>query len=255
MRASEGGAQTTDVCKSTTQSVVQHPEGLVEGVVQGSLDEAASATRVRAWRTAWPRFSNFFASNVLSIDSLAAPPVPSAAPDAFAEAGRVSQQSAGGQLQAEAALVRAAAADVISYSAAISACEKGAQPEQALQLLPGMQQQSVEPDVISYSSAISACEKAAQPEQTLQLLREMQRQSVGPNVISYNAAISCCAKGARPEQALQLLREMQRQSVETDVISYSSAISACETGAQPEQALELLRVLPQQPSGESAVIR
>ena len=135
MRASEGGAQTTDVCKSTTQSVVQHPEGLVEGVVQGSLDEAASATRVRAWRTAWPRFSNFFASNVLSIDSLAAPPVPSAAPDAFAEAGRVSQQSAGGQLQAEAALVRAAAADVISYSAAISACVKGAQPEQALQLL------------------------------------------------------------------------------------------------------------------------
>ena len=75
---------------------------------------------------------------MLSIDSLAAPPVPSAAPDAFAEAGRVSQQSAGGQLQAEAALVRAAAADVISYSAAISACDKGAQPEQALQLLRGM---------------------------------------------------------------------------------------------------------------------
>ena len=37
-----------------------------------------------------------------------------------------------------------------------------------------MLQQSVEPDVISYNAAVSACEKSVQPEQALELLREMQ---------------------------------------------------------------------------------
>ena len=48
-----------------------------------------------------------------------------------------------------------------------------------------MQRQSVEPNDIRYSSAISTWEKGAQPEQALELLREMQRQSVEPIVISY----------------------------------------------------------------------
>ncbi len=47
-----------------------------------------------------------------------------------------------------------------------------------------MQRPSVEPKVISFSAAISACEKGARPEQALGLLREMQRQGVEPNVIS-----------------------------------------------------------------------
>ena len=87
-----------------------------------------------------------------------------------------------------------------------------------------MRRQSVEPNVISYGVAISACEKGAQPEQGLELLREMQRQSVEPDVISYNAAMSACEKGARPEQALELRRERQRQSVEPGVISYNPAL-------------------------------
>jgi len=48
---------------------------------------------------------------------------------------------------------------VSSYSSAISACEKGQQWEQALNLLPEMRRSWLEPNVISYSSAISACEK------------------------------------------------------------------------------------------------
>ncbi len=62
-----------------------------------------------------------------------------------------------------------------------------------------MQRQSVEPDVISYNAAISACEKGAHSEQALQLRREMLRESVEPDVISYSSAIGACAKGAQPE--------------------------------------------------------
>ncbi len=74
----------------------------------------------------------------------------------------------------------------------------------------------------SYNAAISACEKEVQPEQALEVLREMQRQSVEPEVISYDAAMCACEKGARPE-----LRGMQLQGVEPDVISCNAAISAC----------------------------
>ncbi len=70
-----------------------------------------------------------------------------------------------------------------------------------------------------YSSVISACAKGAQLEQALQLQREMPRPSVEPKVIRFSAAVSACEKGARPEQAPELLREMQRQRVEPDVIS------------------------------------
>ena len=49
--------------------------------------------------------------------------------------------------------------DVISFSAAISACEKGGQWERALSLLEDIKSRGVEPDVISFSAAISACEQ------------------------------------------------------------------------------------------------
>ena len=50
-------------------------------------------------------------------------------------------------------------ADTITYSAAISACEKGGQWQRALQLLEDMQAKGIPADTITYSAAISACEK------------------------------------------------------------------------------------------------
>ena len=51
------------------------------------------------------------------------------------------------------------------------------------------------PNAISYSAAISACEKGQQWQRALELLEEMKAAGVAPNVISYNAAISACEKG------------------------------------------------------------
>merc|ERR1739841_325877 len=84
--------------------------------------------------------------------------------------------------------------DVISYSAAISACEKGGQWQVALGLLATMQEAALVPNVISYSAAISACEKCGQWQEALGLLATMQEADLVPNVISYNAAISACEK-------------------------------------------------------------
>ena len=52
--------------------------------------------------------------------------------------------------------------DVITYSAAISACEKGIQLEKALEFMEDMTMKGIDPDVITYYAAISACEKTEQ---------------------------------------------------------------------------------------------
>ena len=49
--------------------------------------------------------------------------------------------------------------DVVSYSAGISACEKGKHWQGALRLLQEMLQRSLTPDVVSHNAAISACDK------------------------------------------------------------------------------------------------
>ena len=73
-----------------------------------------------------------------------------------------------------------------------------------LELLAEMQRQALEAIVITYSVIISACDKGQQPERALDLLAE---SGIHPNVITYSATISACAKGQQPEHALELLAE------------------------------------------------
>ena len=51
-------------------------------------------------------------------------------------------------------------------------------------LLEVMQRRSQEPDMITYSAAISACEKGKQPDKALELLEDMQWEGFEPNVIN-----------------------------------------------------------------------
>ena len=86
---------------------------------------------------------------------------------------------------------------------------------------------------ITYSAAISACEKGQKPQQALHLLQEMQLRGLLPNVITYNAAVSACEKGHKPQQALHLLQEMLLRGLLPSVFTYNAAISACEWYQQP----------------------
>ena len=170
--------------------------------------------------------------------------------------------------------------NVISYNAAISACEKGKQRQQALGLLALMQQTAFLPDVISYKcrgqcllkglamaggpgslgcdaadccsaqchflqGAISVCEKGQQWQQALGLLAGMQ-QTVGlPNVRSVAAIISACEKGQQWLLALGLFAVMQQTAFLPDVISYNASISFCWNGQHWQQALDFLAVMQQ----------
>ena len=58
-----------------------------------------------------------------------------------------------------------------------------------------MLQEIVVPDEIVYNAIISVCEKGKQPERALELLKTMKQQGVEPNLITYNTLISACEKG------------------------------------------------------------
>eukprot|EP00747_Dinoflagellata_sp_TGD_P122231 gnl/TRDRNA2_/TRDRNA2_173576_c1_seq18.p2 gnl/TRDRNA2_/TRDRNA2_173576_c1~~gnl/TRDRNA2_/TRDRNA2_173576_c1_seq18.p2 ORF type:complete len:121 (-),score=35.12 gnl/TRDRNA2_/TRDRNA2_173576_c1_seq18:568-930(-) len=100
--------------------------------------------------------------------------------------------------------------NVVTYSAAISACEKGQQPEKALELLHQMQERKLVPDVVAYSAAISSCERGTKPEKALELVREMQHRQLVPEVITYSAAIGACQEW---RHALDLMTEMKQQAL------------------------------------------
>ena len=68
-----------------------------------------------------------------------------------------------------------------------------------------MRPQDLAPNVITYSAAISACEKGQQPRSAMNLLTAMQPQDLAPNVITYSALISACTKGGQWEHAPELL--------------------------------------------------
>ena len=77
--------------------------------------------------------------------------------------------------------------------------EMGKQWKEALRLLQQMTSRALTPDEISYTAAISACEKSKQWEEALRMLQQMTCRALTPNEISYNAAISACEKGKQWE--------------------------------------------------------
>ncbi|CAK0884094.1 unnamed protein product [Prorocentrum cordatum] len=68
-----------------------------------------------------------------------------------------------------------------SYSAGISACEKGDQWQCVLALLSEMRETKLQPDAMSFSAGISACGKGEQWQRALALLNGMRKAKVGPH--------------------------------------------------------------------------
>lgn len=110
----------------------------------------------------------------------------------------------------------------VLVSTAINSCEAW-QWKEVLQLLG---KPKVEPDLISYSAAISACGKAKQWMLALCLLRESQNLALEVNIVTYNAAITACDDSW--QRALQLFTEC-RSTMRRSIVSYNAVMAACET--------------------------
>eukprot|EP00438_Fugacium_kawagutii_P034265 Skav205194 [mRNA] locus=scaffold376:21178:21905:+ [translate_table: standard] len=105
---------------------------------------------------------------------------------------------------------------------------------------------SLEADVISYNAAVAACEKGSRWLQSLQLLSEMQMASLLANLITYNALVTACANFLVWLQALALFQEMERQELEKNVVTYVEVLRA-----QGYEAITLTPCLLELLSGRS----
>jgi len=71
-----------------------------------------------------------------------------------------------------------------------------------------MRRQGVVPNVVTYSALVSACEKGERLGQALKMFVAMQRQGVAPDVVTYCALISACEKSTHLDWALEALGTM-----------------------------------------------
>ena len=80
-------------------------------------------------------------------------------------------------------------------------------PDLALALLEDIQRRGQVPDMITYSAAISAFEKGKQPDNALSPCGHAVN-GLEPAMVTHCAAISACEKGKQPDKALELLQDM-----------------------------------------------
>jgi pentatricopeptide repeat domain-containing protein 1 len=77
------------------------------------------------------------------------------------------------------------------------------------QLLEGVRRRGLQPNAVTYSAAITACDRSKKWREALVLLEMMRKDGVSPTQVTYSAAIHACAGGGLVGKAMQLLDEMR----------------------------------------------
>jgi pentatricopeptide repeat protein len=106
------------------------------------------------------------------------------------------------------------------FSAVVSCFGEAGMTADALNVFDRMQLSGIQPNVISYNAAITACEKGMQWEKALELFEQAERDGVKRDTCTFNAAISACEKSRQLEKALQLFDQMKRDGVKRDTITF-----------------------------------
>ncbi|CAK9077180.1 unnamed protein product [Durusdinium trenchii] len=113
-------------------------------------------------------------------------------------------------------------ANIIIYSALMSACNRAQQWQVSLQLFQAAERHHFSLDVMAFGAGITAAEKGQQWQSALVLLDQMKEEELLPNLITCNAAIAAC--GPASPFALELLRALGPRA---DAVSFESAVTAC----------------------------
>ncbi|CAE7030172.1 unnamed protein product [Symbiodinium natans] len=134
-----------------------------------------------------------------------------------------------------------AAASIVSFNAAISACARDQRSQRAWQLYQQLQAARLEPSMVTFNALIHAQSRASMLDLVHVLLRDLGQRKLQPDAVTHNAIIAGCASRHLWERALHYGESVPRK----DVITYNGLITACEKGQQWEQALMFLARLHQ----------
>ena len=115
---------------------------------------------------------------------------------------------------------------MISFNAAIGACEKNGQSKVALELFHEMYPCRLESYTISFIEAISDMRSASCERRH----RSYQQRRLESKMVSLNTTINICEESGQCKNALELPDEIQPHKLECGVISFNAAISLCEKG-------------------------
>ena len=124
-------------------------------------------------------------------------------------------------------------ADLITYSACISASQKARQWQRSFEILEKVQLNRLETNIIPFNAVISSA----------WLMAVALLTNEGCDIISYNAAITSAGGEAHWLSALDLLCVAASRALEPDLVGQNSAISACTNAAQWQSALVMFETL------------
>ncbi|CAE7189943.1 unnamed protein product [Symbiodinium sp. CCMP2456] len=129
--------------------------------------------------------------------------------------------------------------DVISFSLAISTCERRGSWQRAVELLAGMPPADVRPDVISFNSTTSACGKGRQWQISVGLQADMRRTKLAVDVIGFNTCASACGAAGQWQAAVCNSHALSARRLEPDTRTLNAALSALEKAGEWQQGLSM----------------
>ena len=108
-----------------------------------------------------------------------------------------------------------------------------------------MRECGLEPDVISYNAAISACEKGSQWQRALGLLGDMRQLKLEPNIATFTALMQAVVTSGNIDDGFSLLQEAEAAGFATDPEAYAmhrTLLMACQFAGDTER-VNLMKVL------------
>ena len=90
----------------------------------------------------------------------------------------------------------------------------------AVEVLSTMVEHQAQKDAITYSAAISACEKGNEWEKALVLFASIHQAKLQIGTTVSSATISACGKGSEWVRAIQLLGTMAQDRIAMNTVAY-----------------------------------
>jgi pentatricopeptide repeat domain-containing protein 1 len=132
-------------------------------------------------------------------------------------------------------------ADMITYSALLSGCEKSGQFEKAMEVLDTLQRAGMQATTSNYNNVITYLGNRGRSEEALEYFLAMQIAGQDPTLQTCSALMSGFEKQVLPKRAMQLIQAMRTAGMVPDPITCSSALRTLAVAGDPwrHQACQL----------------